>query len=299
MKIQYLSLLFLLFSCSKNQEPIVQNQTGNQNHELIAYGKDLIVSTSKYFGPKGSISQTSNGMNCTNCHLEAGTKDYGNNYKAVFSGYPKFRERSGTKESLEKRINDCFERSLNGSPLKKGKELEAMKAYINYAGENIPKNEASETSGIPKLNLLNRAANPEKGALVYEKNCVQCHGKNGEGSLASGNSGNYFLYPPLWGKDSFNVSAGLYRIRNLSGFIRFNMPDNVATYQKPVLSEEEAWDVAAYIISRPHPEKFFKEDWPNLKTKPADYAFKPFADPFSEERHKYGPFQDILASRKK
>src|SRR5882724_75947 len=88
--------------------------------ELIRYGKRLVASTSFYFGPKGSIATLSNGMNCQNCHLEAGTRAYGNNYSAVFSTYPKFRERSGTVETIYKRINDCMERSLNGKSLDTG-----------------------------------------------------------------------------------------------------------------------------------------------------------------------------------
>jgi thiosulfate dehydrogenase len=34
-------------------------------------------------------------MNCSNCHLDAGTKPWGNNYGSVFSTYPKKRGRSG------------------------------------------------------------------------------------------------------------------------------------------------------------------------------------------------------------
>ena len=36
--------------------------------ELVEYGKELITHTAKYIGPKGSVLQVSNGMNCQNCH---------------------------------------------------------------------------------------------------------------------------------------------------------------------------------------------------------------------------------------
>ena len=62
----------------------------------ISYGRELVVHTAQYLGPQGSVAHLSNGMNCQNCHLDAGTKVLGNNYSAVFSTYPKFRERSGT-----------------------------------------------------------------------------------------------------------------------------------------------------------------------------------------------------------
>ena len=103
--------------------------------ELIWYGHELIANTSIYLGPKGTVMQISNGMNCQNCHLSAGTKPWGNNYGAVFSTYPKFRDRSGSIETIYKRVNDCFERSLNGESLDTGsKEMQAIYAYIKWLG---------------------------------------------------------------------------------------------------------------------------------------------------------------------
>jgi len=55
----------------------------------IRYGRALISNTSYYLGPAGIVAPISNGMNCQNCHLEAGTKPWGNNYGAVASTYPK------------------------------------------------------------------------------------------------------------------------------------------------------------------------------------------------------------------
>ena len=63
--------------------------------QLIQYGKELVANTARYLGPKGSVMQVSNGMNCQNCHLDAGTRPWGNNYGAVASTYPKYRARSG------------------------------------------------------------------------------------------------------------------------------------------------------------------------------------------------------------
>src|SRR5690606_37045308 len=59
--------------------------------ELIRYGHQLIAHTSVYLGPKGKVTPISNGMNCQNCHLKAGTVPFGNNYGKVASTYPKFR----------------------------------------------------------------------------------------------------------------------------------------------------------------------------------------------------------------
>lgn len=60
------------------------------------------------------------------------------------------------------------------------------------------------------------------------------------------------------------------------------------------LTDEEAWDVAAFVNSQPRPVKVFPDDWPVISTKPADHPFGPFGDTFSEQQHKYGPFGPIL-----
>src|SRR5258708_3287515 len=93
---------------------------------------------------------TSNGMNCQNCHLEAGTKFFGNNYSAVASTYPKLRERSGTIESIEKRVNDCIERSLNGKAIgNDSKEMRAFVAYIKWVGKDVEKKARISLLSLP------------------------------------------------------------------------------------------------------------------------------------------------------
>ena len=44
----------------------IENITDAKQKELVAYGKELIVHTATYLGPKGSVSQLTNGMNCQN-----------------------------------------------------------------------------------------------------------------------------------------------------------------------------------------------------------------------------------------
>ena len=131
--------------------------------DLIRYGKELIKHTSRYLGPNGSVRKLSNGMNCQNCHLDAGTRIWGNNYAGVASTYPKVRARSGKMESIEKRVNDCFERSLNGQALENdSKEMRAIVAYIKFLGTNVKKGEVPEGTGIYDIPFLNRPADPTK-----------------------------------------------------------------------------------------------------------------------------------------
>jgi thiosulfate dehydrogenase len=263
----------------------------------VEYGKDLIAHTAKYLGPNGSVKQITNGMNCNNCHLDAGTKPWGNNYGSVYSMYPKMRARSGQVENLYKRVNDCMERSLNGQPLKEDdKEMKAMIAYIEYIGSNVPKGKEANASGIYDLEYLDRAADPAKGKALYDSKCASCHQVNGEGILAADKK--EYTYPPLWGKNSYNSGAGLFRISRFAGYIKYNMPLG-ATYDNPQLSDEESWDIAAYVENLDRPSKDLSQDWPNISKKPVDHPFGPFSDSFTETQHKFGPFKPIKDEKKK
>jgi thiosulfate dehydrogenase len=277
--------------------PDISAISNDANGDLIKYGRELITNTSKYLGPKGSVAHFSNGMNCQNCHLEAGTKPFGNNYSVVASTYPKFRERSGAIENIYKRVNDCFERSLNGNSLDTlSKEMQAIKAYIVWLGKDVPKKEKPKGSGLTELAYMNYPANPESGKLIYIKKCQICHNENGEGKMNP--DGISYQYPPLWGENSYNNGAGLYRLSRFAGYVRSNMPQG-ATYDNPQLTEEEAWDVAAFVNSQPRPKKDLSKDWPKIAGKPIDHPFGPYADSFTEQQHKYGPFEPIAQAKKK
>ena len=282
----------------KTEEPLWQTPSEAKlatlsNGDLIRYGKELIANTALYLGPMGTVMHTSNGMNCQNCHLDAGTKPWGNNYSAVASTYPKFRARSGRVETIVKRVNDCFERSLNGKGIdSNSREMKAIVAYIRFLGDDVPRGKSPKGSGIWKVPYLDRAANPEKGRLTYEQKCVSCHGTTGQGVAKPDGSG--YTFPPLWGPNSYNQGAGLFRLSRLAGYIKSNMPLG-ASWDKPQLSDEEAWDLAAFINSRPRPGKDLRNDWPNLASKPVDHPFGPYADSFSEKQHKFGPFKPIEA----
>lgn len=258
---------------------------------LVHYGRQLIASTATYLGPEGSVNHTTNGMNCQNCHLDAGGKPWGNNYGGVQSCYPKFRARSGTEESIPKRISDCFERSLNGvAPAPDSREMLALLAYMKWLGTDVPKKTKPAGSGLKSLPLLDRAADPEKGKEVYAAKCLSCHGPEGQGLKPDGQPA--YLYPPLWGDHSYNDAAGLFRVSTFAAFVKSNMPFG-ATAATPLLSDEEAWDVAAFVNSQPRPHKDQSQDWSDISKKPFDFPSGPYADGFSETQHKFGPFGPI------
>lgn len=276
--------------------PDVSAIPADSSGDEIHYGRELIARTAQYLGPQGSVMKISNGMNCQNCHLDAGTRPFGNNYSAVSSTYPKFRARSGTHETIEKRVNDCLERSLNGTALAEdSREMKAIVAYIKWVGKGIPKGVSPGGAGLVEVPFLDQPADPVKGKSIYAEKCALCHGKNGEGILDPGRNG--WKYPPLWGEASYNDGAGLYRLSRFAGYTKANMPMG-ATYDKPQLTDEEVWHLAAYVNSLSRPPKDIMHDWPDVSLKPVDHPFGPFVDGFSDRQHKYGPYKPIQERRK-
>lgn len=266
-----------------------------EDSDLIWYGYELIAHTADYLGPKGSVMQITNGMNCQNCHLEGGTVPYGNNYGKVFSTYPKYRARNHGVQTIYDRINDCLERSLNGRQLDSNlHEMKAIYAYMEWLGSDVPKGASPGGTGLERLPYLDRAADPEAGRKVYVSQCQSCHGANGEGQI-NGQT-NAYVYPPLWGPHSYNDGAGLFRISNFAAFVKNNMPFGIS-YQHATLSDADAWDVAAFVNSRERPHKDQSADWEEVADKPIDFPFGPYTDSFSEMQHKYGPFEPIRAAR--
>jgi thiosulfate dehydrogenase len=303
-----MAVMIVVIACQKNEKgkpvtvklepgkptwiiPDTSEITNAEQAKLVSYGRALIVNTAYYFGPKGMIAHKSNGLNCQNCHLNAGTKLFGNNFSLVAVGYPRFKDRSGTVETVVKKVEDCFERSLNGARIDSNSgEMKAFVAYLEWIGKNVKKGTKPQGSGIEELPFLSRAADTAKGQIVYLAKCQLCHGKNGEGILKA--NGVAYIYPPLWGRNSYNIGASIYRLSKLTGYVKRNMPFNVD--KGALLSDEQAWDVSAFINSKYHPYKNIDSDWPKLSTKPYDYPFGPYADQhFTANQRKYGPYEPI------
>lgn len=285
----------------------------DEEGKMISYGRTLMIHTSKYFGPQGTLLKVSNGMNCQNCHLDAGTRPYGNNLAVAFSTYPKFSPRANKMISLADKINECFSRSLNGMPIDtSSKEMQAYVAYIKWLGRDVKKGHTpAGTGAIQSPPFLPRAADPEQGRLVYEQYCVRCHGHEGKGQLVvdvlkdatkqqggTATAEDLFYYPPLWGNQSYNGVATLYRVSKLAGFVRHNMP-YPSSYLNPMLTDEQAWDVAAYVNSRERPIKDFTGDYvTDPSKKPFDFPFLPYGDTFPETQHKFGPYTQMASAKK-
>jgi cytochrome c peroxidase len=270
--------------------------------DLVRYGELLLTKTYALLGPGAkdpAMRYSGNGLNCTSCHQDNGTKKFGLPWMGVSQMYPQYRAREDQEQGLEARINGCFERSLNGKALPvKSREMKAMVAYIDWLSEDMPKN--VDGLGTPKFEGPNRRADLVSGEAVYARACMSCHGENGEGyqSMSSDASGNY-VAPALWGPNSYNNGAGMNRLLTAAAFVHSNMPLGTQ-WNHPAVSKEDAYDVAGYLSSKQRPQMSgLEKDYPKLEKKAVDCPYPPYADSFPQDQHQYGPFQPIKEARKK
>jgi len=286
-----------------SSEPLawsIPNTADKPQSELVIYGEQVIAQTSKYIGPLvENVDQrfSGNNLSCKNCHLQAGKQANAIGFVGIANRYPKFRGRENREANLKERINGCMQRSLNGKSLPmESREMNAMMAYMEWLSQDIPKESTLQGTGTPDIDLLERAADPQKGADIYQNKCAVCHQSNGQGMpLNPQDLSQGYTFPPLWGSDSFNNGAGMHRVITAAKYIKANMPLGAAH-----LSNEEAFDVAAFINSQERPQKSdLDQDYPDRSLKPIDSPYPPYADSFSPEQHKYGPFGLILSTQKK
>jgi thiosulfate dehydrogenase len=270
----------------------------------VRYGQDLINHSTALMGPDApdpAKRYTGNGLECTNCHIKAGTARFAIPLVGIYQHYPAFSARTESMQTLADRVNDCMQRSMNGRPLPANSpEMKAILAYIKFLGAG--QNPKQLGRGTPALPLPTRAADPAKGAAVYQRVCAACHQANGQG-VELGINGRQFekrryLYPPLWGPESFNDAAGMARIVTAAWFVHANMPIGI-TYAYPILAADDAYDVMAFVDTQPRPHKTgLENDYPDRWLKPIGTGFPPWVGPFSEEQNRLGPWQPILDWRK-
>ena len=214
-----------------------------------------------------------NDLNCTSCHLNAGTVADGSPYVGVSAFFPSYASRAGKVITIEDRINGCFRRSMNGKPLAPDSDdMKAMVAYFDWMKGNTKKEDQVPGRGVGKVDPK-IMPNVENGQKVYAAQCAVCHGENGEGLKdAAGRT----VYPPLWGERSFNIGAGMARTYTAAAFVKRNMP--VGFHEKfPLgqggLSDQDAVDVAEYFTHMHRPDFPDKvKDWPK-DPKPKDARY--------------------------
>ena len=199
-------------------------------------------------------------LTCANCHMNDGTERDAMPMVGAYARFPQYRARSARVDRIENRINDCFQRSMNGSSLDwDGADMRDMVAYLAFLSTGFPVGVQMEGQGTPPLDPLK--GDTARGREVFATRCVACHGVDGYGTMAG---------PPLWGPKSYNVGAGMARINTAARFIHHLMPRD----RPGSLTPQQAFDVATYINTRPRPDFAGKEnDWPHGGA-PPDVAYE-------------------------
>jgi thiosulfate dehydrogenase len=200
--------------------------------------------------------------------------------------------RDGGMRDLRDRINGCMERSMNGRPLPRDSiEMIAIESYIVGLGDRYAAMSPSRRAPHEPARFAepDRAASVDAGRVIYADRCQLCHGENGAGLRATANPSKGYVFPPLWGPDSFNNGAGMTRVLTASRFIKARMP-----FGNPDLTDDQAYDVSAFINSHQRPAKSnLERDYPDLTKKPIDSPYPPYADDFPHEQHRLGPYRPI------
>jgi len=234
--------------------PPLEAIPNNEQGAKIRYGYLLVVNTQEH--ARGHVG---NALSCANCHLDAGRKLHAAPFLGLASVYPEYRSRNARLNTIEDRLDQCFERSLNGRALPTGsREKEALVAYIAWLSEGVSLESAKQWRGFMRI-TPSRQTDASKGRALFAAKCTACHGADGQGTAA----------PPLWGPRSYNIGAGMARVSLAAAFIKTNMPLG----QGGTLTDDEAYDLAAFINSQPRPDFPGKvNDWPK-GSKPADSPY--------------------------
>lgn len=193
------------------------------------------------------------GLSCGNCHLDGGRKADAAPMWGAWVRYPMYRKKNDQINTMEDRIRACFIYSMNagaspsgGPPPRDSDIYRDLEMYFAWLATGAPTGKALPGAGYPKLPASPQGHDPARGAKVYADQCVACHGADGQGQQ---NPDGSYAYPPLWGDHSFNWGAGMTRLSNAVGFIKANMPFG----NGGSLSDQQAWDVAAFVVSHERP----------------------------------------------
>jgi thiosulfate dehydrogenase len=235
---------FLAFSFSDAMAEEVKRPDAYPPGELgewVKLGEAIVKNTIAHPMSKPYVG---NRLNCTSCHLDAGTHKQAASFLGTAAAYPAWSPREKSVITLEDRVVNCFIRSQNGSrPPIESKVPLAISTYITWLsiGYEIQMNAEAPLGPNRMVALRIQAANANitNGKRIYQNQCADCHGQNGEGNDEG---------PPVWGMESYNDGAGMAGNDKLAAWLKVAMP-----LDDPNLSDQEAVDVAAYVNSHERP----------------------------------------------
>jgi thiosulfate dehydrogenase len=227
--------------------------------------------------PDSLPAYVGSGLRCTSCHLDKGQRPNAAPLIGAYTRYPRYIERVGAVVPIEDRVNYCITRSLAGRALPtRSQEMVDIVAFLSFLSRGVSPGEKVAGEGMPKMPAL--AGDSARGRELFASSCVRCHGPDG---------GGIAMVPALWGPRSYSIGASMARVERAASFVRHNMPlDRPGT-----LTDQQAYDVAAYINAFPRPDMPGKGlDWPNGDA-PADV-------PYATKGHQPTKRLSVLARRR-
>jgi len=148
-----------------------------RGHALLAATRDSLP------------SHVGNSLRCFSCHLDEGRRAGALPLAGAYTRYPQFRARRARVDLIEDRVNDCFERSLNGrASAPNGSDMRDIVAYLAWMSRGIAVGDPVKAQDVPQIATLE--ADTARGAPIFAESCARCHGASGQGSV---------IAPPLWG----------------------------------------------------------------------------------------------------
>jgi thiosulfate dehydrogenase len=210
--------------------------------DMVRLGRAIFTHTQE-----NAIAYVGNGLNCSNCHLDAGRLANSAPLWAAWGMYPAYRKKNKHVNSYGERLQGCFMYSMNGkAPPLDSKELLALETYSYWMAKGAPAGTKLAGAGYPDLPRPARTPDFTRGKTVFDSHCALCHGADGQGQKVAG----AYVFPPLWGPQSFNWGAGMHNVNTAAGFIKANMPFS----RGGSLSDQDAWDVAMYMNGHERPQ---------------------------------------------
>ncbi len=254
------TFLFVIFFCVGLFSKDFTYPTGKL-YDSVKLGEDILLHTDTNKLSKDFVGSK---LQCANCHRsgengKVGMTDKIGTFIGTATAFPAYSKRHKSVISLQKRIEGCFQRCLNGDKKVVGTKVGiAVESYITWLSNGMDINMSSTAPRTPlkqefwsenvkKYTKLFKKATHEDyvdGEKLYLQKCASCHGINGDGND---------LFPPLWGRDkdgkwlSYTADGSMAKLSHGATWIQDNMPLN----SKEKLSDKEVMQITLYIDAQP------------------------------------------------
>lgn len=219
--------------------------------EVVALGEAIFSNT---YSHEISGKYVGNHQACEGCHLDGARLADSAPLWAAWVAYPAYRAKNDKVNTMIERVQGCFEYSMNAQasavgtpPAAESRTIHALMSYMYWLATGAPTGDSRMAGrGYPDLAEPEQGFDPARGTEVYAAKCAVCHGEDGQGGYA----GQEMVFPALWGDRSYNWGAGMHKIDTAAAYIKANMP--LGSFL--TLTDEEAWDVAAFMNSHERPQ---------------------------------------------